>query len=149
MSDKPVDFDKAVVPENKIDLSQVASKDTLDALTQLKNDTEKQYLEYFKKLASQEEYVIGGRTWKRRKLSYKEYREIEKLTKEANKDSNRFDELQEQVYRKLASYCLIDTATNIPMTPEQFENSEAELITKVLDAINFRTQSGLPSFQKA
>jgi hypothetical protein len=144
-------FDEVVQPT--VDVSKVASKETVSALEELKTDTEKQFLEHFKELASQDEYQLNGRTWKRRKLSYKENKEIERLSREAIrlkvKSPDEFEELQEKVYKKLANYCLVDAATNKAMTPIEFENSEAELITKILDAINYRTQSGLPSFQKA
>lgn len=152
MSDKePKQFDEVVEPT--IDVSKVASKETVSALQELKTDTEKQYLEHFKELASQDEYVINGKTWKRRKLTYRENKEVERLSRSAVKlrfkDPDQFEVLQEKVYKKLAEYCLINTDTNKPMTSVEFENSEAEIITKVLDAINYRTQSGLPSFQKA
>ena len=148
---EPKQFDEVVEPT--VDISKVASKETVSALQELKTDTEKQYLEHFKELASQDEYVINGKTWKRRKLSYRENKEIEKLARAAVKlkatDPDAFEIQQEKVYKKLAEYCLINTETNKPMSPAEFENSEAEIITKVLDAINYRTQSGLPSFQKA
>ena len=148
---EPKQFDEVVEPT--VDISKVASKETVSALQELKTDTEKQYLEHFKELASQDEYVINGKTWKRRKLSYRENKEIERLARAAvklrTKDIDAFEIQQEKVYKKLAEYCLINAETNKPMSPAEFENSEAEIITKVLDAINYRTQSGLPSFQKA
>ena len=144
-------FDEVV--QSTVDISKVASKETVSALEELKTDTEKQFLEHFKELAGKDEYEINGKIWKRRKLSYKENKEIERLSREAIrfkvKSPDEFEELQEKVYKKLANYCLVDGATGKAMTPIEFENSEAELITKILDAINYRTQSGLPSFQKA
>ena len=138
-----VEFDEAVKPA---DTSKV--EEDSQELENLKNKIEKQAVELIQKLARQETFTIDGKKYKRRKIKFKENKEVINLRNKLGnldiaKDYEEYQNITEQIYKKLAGYCLVHE-DNTPMSEEEFEDAEAEQITKILDGINFRILYGVP-----
>jgi hypothetical protein len=158
MSDKPKEFDEVFTKkEAAVKPSEVIEGITEDAATEItktKGQLEKDFWKAFNKLASQDEYKINGEAWKRRPITRKEHREVlslrrqlEKLDK--NQDTEAFLDLEETIYKKFAHYCLVKKDTGIQMSEEEFDNSENEILQRVLDAIFYKLEAGLPFVQQA
>lgn len=112
-----------------------------------------EYTKQMQKLAPLDAYNIdvNGSTikFKRRKIYSKERRELEvlrqKLNKSATNNSTEYPNIEDKLYKKMASMYLIDSETNKGMTEEQFDNTVYEDIKGILNACAFRTERPIPS----
>lgn len=156
------DFDQVIKPKDKdkdeatVKPGEVIEGITVDAATEIqktKGQIEKDFWKAFNKLASQDEYKIGQDVWKRRPITRKEHREILSLQRQLAKldkknDLEAFMDLEETIYQKFANYCLIKKDTGVQMSKDEFDNSENEILQRVLDAIFYKLEAGLPFVQQ-
>jgi len=110
------------------------------------------YLSRIKELAPREFFDIdtNGKTirFRRRKILGKERFQLEtlrqKLNKAASINSVDYPKLEDELYKKMAGFYLIDTETNTPMTPNQYDDTVFEDMKLILDALAFRTEKPIP-----
>jgi hypothetical protein len=150
------EFDQVFTKEETVKPADVIEGITQDAASEIektKGQLEKDFWKAFNKLASQDEYKIGQDVWKRRPITRKEHREIlglrrqlEKLDK--NTDTEAYLDLEENIYQKFAHYCLVKKDTGVQMSKDEFDNSENEILQRVLDAIFYKLEAGLPFVQQ-
>ena len=149
------DFDE-VIKTKEVKSSEVIdgiTEDVASEITKTKGQIEKDFWKAFNKLASQDEYKIGDTIWRRRPITRKEHREILGLRRQLTKidkdvDIEQFLDLEETIYQKFAHYCLVKKDTNIQMSKDEFDNSENEILQRVLDAIFYKLEAGLPFVQQ-
>lgn len=146
MTDKPQEFTDVVPPTDNKPREEAAK----DIVTDLASDVEKRYIQIIKDNARKEEFSINGQIWKRRKISHKEYKELNKLRQALSKldrkdDPELYESKHEEFYKQFAHYSLVSKEGNNQMTDEDFDNAEAGEIERVIDGINFRISYGLPS----
>ena len=111
------------------------------------------YTKQMQELAPLDSYQIDINgstiTFKRRKIYAKERRELEslrqQLAKAATINSKEYPNLEDKLYKTMASMYLIDTETNKGMTATQFDNTVYEDIKGILNACAFRTERPIPS----
>ena len=111
------------------------------------------YTEQMQKLAPLDSYPIDVNgstiTFKRRKIYSKERRELESLREElataAQLNSKEYPNIEDKLYKTMASMYLIDPNTNKGMTATQFDNTVFEDIKGILNACAFRTERPIPS----
>ena len=153
------DFDqvvKAIKNEPEVKPAEVIEGITEDAASEIsktKSQLEKDFWKAFNKLASQDEYKIGDTVYKRRAITRKEDREIKGLQKQLAKidkeaDWEHYMEVEEMIYRKFAHYCLVNKNTDVQMSDNEFDNSPNEILQRVLDAIFYKLEAGLPFVQQ-
>ena len=135
------------------DVIEGITLEAADEITKTKGQLEKDFWKAFNKLASQDEYKINGKLWRRRPITRKEHREILKLKRELAKldrdqDTDLFMDLEETIYKKFAHYCLVSKDTDVQMSEAEFDNSENEILQRVLDAIFYKLEAGLPFVQQ-
>jgi len=110
------------------------------------------YLQKIKELAPRDFFDIdvNGKTirFRRRKILGKERFQLEtlrqKLNKAASINSADYPKLEDELYKKMAGYYLIDTETNTPMTAGQYDDTVFEDMKLILDALAFRTEKPIP-----
>jgi hypothetical protein len=142
---KPKEFTDVAVPTEL--KQEVKESDTVEGLS---SEVEKRYIEIIKDNAKKDEFLINNVVWKRRKISHREYKEIVALRKELNKinkikDPELFESKHEEVYKKFAFYGLIKKETSVQMSEDDYDQSEAGEIERIIDGINYRITYGLPS----
>jgi len=156
-TEKPKEFDAVFTKEKEVKPSEVIEGITQDAATEIektKGQLEKDFWKAFQKLASQDEYTIGDLVWKRRAITRKEHREILGLRRQLEKIDKNVDveqhfDLEEVIYKKFAHYCLIKKDSGVQMSDEEFDNAPNEILQRVLDAIFYKLEAGLPFVQQA
>lgn len=112
-----------------------------------------EYSRQMQTLAPQESYPIDidGTVvnFRRRKILSKERRELEtiraKLEKSARENDGKYPDLEDSLYKKMASMYLIDPSTDKGMTDKQFDSTVYEDIKMILNACAFRTERPIPS----
>src|ERR1051326_2933422 len=86
--------------------------------------------------------------YKRKRLTTKQYTELEKARQKSDRESKNSLETAERVaelYLLMAQAYLENTETHAPITKEEFENMIWEEIRVVIDACHIRTLMGVPS----
>lgn len=110
------------------------------------------YLGKIKELAPKEFFDIDvtGKTirFRRRKILGKERFTLEtlrqKLNKAASVNGQEYPKLEDELYKTMSKYYLIDTETNNPMSADQYDNTVFEDMKLILDALAFRTEKPIP-----
>lgn len=149
-------FKPVPVPKLEVQPSEVIEGITSEAAEEIaktKAQIEKEFWKAFNKLATQDEYKINNKLWRRRPITRKEHREILRLKKELarfdkNKDVEVYMDLEETIYKKFAHYCLVSKDTDVQMSEAEFDASENEILQRVLDAISYKLDAGLPFVQQ-
>lgn len=146
MSDKPQEFTDAVLPTDNKPQEPTAK----DVVTELASDVEKRYIQIIKDNARKDEFSINNQIWKRRKISHKEYKELNKLRQALSKldrkdDPELWESKHEEFYKQFAHFSLLNKESGVQMSDDDFDNAEAGEIERVIDGINFRISYGLPS----
>jgi len=132
--DKEIQEVKAAIPET---------------YAQILQDT---YINRIKEIAPKEyhDLVINGKTirFKRRKILGKERFQLETLRQKlhvaASQNGKDYPLLEDQLYKKMASFFLTDVESGLPMTAEQYDELPFEDIKIILDSLNFRTERPIP-----
>lgn len=114
-----------------------------------------QYARNMEKYAPMDAYTIKIKNedvvFKRRKILSKERAELEGLRAqlgwEARRGMKQHVETEDKLYKKTAEYFLIDSRTNTPMTPEQYDSIPFEDIKIILDACTYRTERTIPPLE--
>lgn len=105
---------------------------------------------YFKKLtdesvkriaseANKDQFSINGKTYQRKKITVKEFNQLEKLRAQFALESDK-----EKVVELLATLYLEAARMYLGMTEEEYYNAPWEETKLVIDACNFRTLYGAP-----
>ena len=141
---------KEVKPETVI---EGITEDAASEISKTKSQLEKDFWKAFNKLASQDEYLIGDVVYKRRAITRKEDREIKGLQRQLqkldkNEDTDTYMDLEDTVYKKFAHYCLVKKDTGVQMSADEFDNAPNEILQRVLDAIFYKLEAGLPFVQQ-
>jgi len=110
------------------------------------------YIEKIKLIAPKEyhDIAINGKSvrFRRRKILNKERFILEtlrqKLQAAAATNGKEYPVLEDQLYKKMASFFLIDAETQTPMSTEQYDEIPFEDLKIILDALNFRTERPIP-----
>lgn len=110
------------------------------------------YLQRIKELAPREffDIDINGKTirFRRRKILGKERFQLEtlrqKLNKAASQNAPEYPKLEDELYKKMSSFYLIDSETNTPMKESQYDETVFEDMKLILDALAFRTEKPIP-----
>ena len=149
------DFDEVVKPKEvkPIEVIEGITEDAASDISKTKAQLEKDFWKAFNKLASQDEYKIGNDVYKRRAITRKEDREIKALQKQLSKidkeqDWQMYGELEDTIYKKFAHYCLVKKDTDTQMSESEFDNAPNEILQRVLDAIFYKLEAGLPFVQQ-
>lgn len=146
MTDKNQEFTDAIKPPDQPKEDEQSD----DLVKNLSKDVETRYVEIVKDNARKEEFPISGKIWKRRKITHKEFKDITTLRKQLlkinkNKDPELWESKHEEFYKAFARCSLVNKDTNQQMTDDDYDNSEAGEIERIIDGINFRISYGIPS----
>jgi len=123
-----------------IDPTITGAKNWAPLLTRL-NDAQ---IRDVSKYITMDEFTIevngGSRTYKRKKIKTKDYRELEQMRARYASMSSSMEksELQMQVFQKAA-------AAYLGMTQEEFESCDFEELKRIIDVQNVRTNYGVPN----
>jgi hypothetical protein len=105
---------------------------------------------YFKKLtdesvrriaseANKDQFSINGKTYQRKKITVKEFNQLEKLRAQFALENDK-----EKVVELLATLYMEAARMYLGMTEEEYYNAPWEETKLVIDACNFRTLYGAP-----
>lgn len=115
-------------------------------------DISEEHMRRMKELAPQETYDIDidGKVimFKRRKIRTAERLQLEvlrqKLAESLTGDKPNYPKLEDELYKKMSEYYLINSSTGKGMTPKEFDGTEFEEIKQILNACAFRTERPIP-----
>ena len=104
-------------------------------------------------LAPRENYTldVNGKpvTFNRVKIRTAQRTQLEvlrqKLADSLQDNRKAYPQLEDQLYKKMASYYLINSSTGKPMTPEEYDGIFFEDIKPILNACAFRTERPIPA----
>lgn len=125
----------------KVKLSDEYAQDIADEHTRIMKD-----------LAPRQEYQVSidgsNKTYKRRKIRTRERKQLEilrqKYTQAVMDNSPQYPEFEDQLYKKMASYYLVDPGTGEGMTADDFDGTDFEEVKKIMNACAFRTERPIP-----